>query len=74
MYPVFSLGAAASDGWALRPDAVEAELAELDEHEVDDDHQCERGEETGGERDEPEYVSEWGERQQDADRHADHGG
>ena len=74
MYPVFALGPAASDRWPGRPDAVEAELADLDEHEVEDDHDRERGEEAGGERDESEDVGEWGEGQQDADRHADHGG
>ena len=48
MDPVFALGTAASDRWAVRPHAVEAELAELDEHEVEHDHDGERGEEAGG--------------------------
>jgi len=34
MDPVFALGPAGSDRRAVRPDAVEADLAELDEHEV----------------------------------------
>ena len=48
MNPVFALAPAASHRWAVRPEAVEAELAELDEHEVDDNHDGERGEEAGG--------------------------
>ena len=45
--PVFALGPAPSHGWAVEPDPVEAELAEFDEHEVDHDHDRERGEEAG---------------------------
>jgi hypothetical protein len=73
LYPVFAWGPAASDWGAVREHAVEAELAELDEHQVDHDHDRERGEEAGGERDEPEHVGERGERQQHADRDADGG-
>src|ERR1019366_626579 len=38
MYPVFAVGPAAGEWRAVRPDAVEADLAELDKHEVEDDH------------------------------------
>jgi hypothetical protein len=48
MNPALTLGLWMGERGTVRPDAVEVELAEFDQHQVDEDHRGEGGEEARG--------------------------